>query len=133
MLLGDISESIYDNTVSIGQLRSETDEGMVRELQNYMANYENGGSADVDVQRAVQYLRQKRREWDGKKKDLEIRRKQQRQQQENQVVYLQDEIKKLKEQQLKAEEEQIRLMQEQSVQRSENERRKQEEETPTEE
>lgn len=130
MLLGDISESIYDNTVSIGQLRSETDEGMVRELQNYMANYENGGSADVDVQRAVQYLRQKRREWDGKKKDLEIRRKQQRQQQENQVVYLQDEIKKLKEQQLKAEEEQIRLMQEQSVQRSENERRKQEEETP---
>lgn len=127
MLLGDISESIYDNTVSIGQLRSETDEGMVRELQNYMANYENGGSGDVDVQRAVQYLKQKRREWDGKKKDLEIRRKQQRQQQENQIEYLQDEIKKLKEQQRRAEEEKSRLMEEQSAQRSGNEVKKREE------
>ena len=70
MLLGGINESIYDNTISIGQLRSETDEGMVRELQKYMANYEGAGSGDVDVQRAMERLKKKKKEWENRKQEL---------------------------------------------------------------
>lgn len=99
MLLGDISESIYDNTVSVSQLRSETDEGMVRELQNHMTNYEGAGAADVDVERAVQRLKKKKKEWEGKRKQLEIAQRQRREQQENQIEYLREEQRKLDEQQ----------------------------------
>ena len=99
MLLGDISESVYDNTVSVSQLRSETDEGMVRELQNHMTNYEGAGAADVDVERAVQRLKKKKKEWEGKRKQLENAQRQRREQQENQIEYLREEQRKLDEQQ----------------------------------
>ena len=91
MLLGGINESIYDNTVSIGQLRSETDEGMVRELQNYMANYEGAGSGDVDVQRAMERLKKKKKEWENRKQELEERQNRQREQLEDRMGYVRQE------------------------------------------
>ena len=33
-----MSETMYNNTISISQLKSATDEGMVSELKNYIAN-----------------------------------------------------------------------------------------------
>lgn len=109
MLLGDISESVYDNTVSVSQLRSETDEGMVRELQNHMTNYEGAGAADVDVERAVQRLKKKKKEWEGKRKQLENAQRQRREQQENQIEYLREEQRKLDEQQNRIREEYTRM------------------------
>ncbi|MDO4444288.1 MAG: AAA family ATPase [Bacillota bacterium] len=109
MLLGDISESVYDNTVSVSQLRSETDEGMVRELQNHMTNYEGAGAADVDVERAVQRLKKKKKEWEGKRKQLENAQRQRREQQENQIEYLREEQRKLDEQQNRICEEYTRM------------------------
>ena len=37
-ILGGMSETMYNNTISISQLKSATDEGMVSELKNYIAN-----------------------------------------------------------------------------------------------
>lgn len=91
MLLGGISESIYDNTVSVAQLRSETDEGMVQELQKHMSNYESAGAQDVDVQRAAERLKKKKKEWDARRQVRQDRQTQQREQQENQMAYLQQE------------------------------------------
>ena len=91
MLLGGINESIYDNTISIGQLRSETDEGMVRELQKYMANYEGAGSGDVDVQRAMERLKKKKKEWENRKQELEERQNRQREQMEDRIGYVRQE------------------------------------------
>lgn len=91
MLLGGISESVYDNTVSIGQLRSETDEGMVRELQNYISNYENAGSGEVDVQRATERLKKKKKEWETRKQEQEKRQNRQREQIENRMAYVRQE------------------------------------------
>lgn len=113
MLLGDISENIYNNTVSVGQLRSETDEGMVRELQNRMNNYEGAGSADVDVERACQNLKKKKKEWEGRRKELEALQRRSEQEQENRVLYLRQEQEKLEEQRRNILEEKKKLQREQ--------------------
>lgn len=91
MLLGGVSENVYDNTVSIGQLRSETDEGMVRELQNYMSNYEGAGSGEVDVQRALECLKKKKKEWGARKQEQEEWQNRQREQLESRMVYVRQE------------------------------------------
>lgn len=98
ILLGGISESVYDNTVSIGQLRSETDEGMVRELQNYMSNYEGAGSGEVDVQRASERLKKKKKEWELQKQMQEERQSRQREQIENRMAYVRQEKEELERQ-----------------------------------
>lgn len=69
MLLGEISENVYDNTVSVGQLSSETDAGLTRELQNRMSGYEGGLDGDLNIQAASESLRKRRREWEKKKQD----------------------------------------------------------------
>lgn len=98
MLLGGISESVYDNTVSVGQLRSETDEGMVRELQNYMSNYEGTGSGDVDLQRASERLKKKKRAWELKKAELEEEHDRKVRQMEDKILYVEKEWRELGEQ-----------------------------------
>ena len=98
MLLGGINESIYDNTISIGQLRSETDEGMVRELQKYMANYEGAGSGDVDVQRAMERLKKKKKEWEIRKQECERRQNRQIEQMEDRIGYVRQEKEALEHQ-----------------------------------
>lgn len=98
MLLGGINESIYDNTVSVGQLRSETDEGMVRELQKYMANYESAGSGDVDVQKALERLKKKKKEWESRRQELEKRQNRQREQLEDRIGYVCQEKEELERQ-----------------------------------
>ena len=98
MLLGGINESIYDNTVSVGQLRSETDEGMIRELQNYMANYESAGSGDVDVQKALERLKKKKKEWESRGQELEKRQNRQREQLEDRIGYVCQEKEELERQ-----------------------------------
>ncbi len=37
-LLCGLSETAYNNTISIGQLKSATEDGMISELKNYIAN-----------------------------------------------------------------------------------------------
>lgn len=98
MLLGGISESVYDNTVSVAQLRSETDEGMVRELQNHMSNYESAGVQDVNVQRAEERLKKKKKEWETKIRAQQTGKAQQLEQMETQIGYLQQEQESLERQ-----------------------------------
>lgn len=105
MLLGGISESVYDNTVSIGQLRAETDEGMLRELQNFMVNYEGSGQGDIDLVKASEQLKRRKKEWE--KKLLEARNRQQenRENIESQITYRRKEIESLQNQIEEVEEE----------------------------
>lgn len=95
MLLGDLRETVYDNTLSIGQLRSETDEGMVRELQNYMSNYEGTGTGDVDVSAAIAVLKKKKRVWEQKKQEIREERQIQSQRIQHQLQYMETEEKSL--------------------------------------
>lgn len=63
-LLGNLSETAYLNTVSIGQLKSATDDNMVTELKNYIANLNNSGSMALNISKATDYLKGKRREFE---------------------------------------------------------------------
>lgn len=61
MLLGGVSEIVYDNTASIGQLKGRTEEGLADELRNYMANYQGSSDGELDVSAALDLLKQKKR------------------------------------------------------------------------
>ena len=60
-VLGNVSEAVYDNTVSVAQLKSVTGRDLVRELQNYMASYQGTGDSSIDMGRAMQMLKMSRK------------------------------------------------------------------------
>lgn len=48
-ILGNVSEAVYDNTVSVAQLKSVTGPDLARELQNYMASYQGTADSSLDL------------------------------------------------------------------------------------
>lgn len=62
MLLGGIGEVAFLNTVSIGQLKNETDEGLIRELQNYIANFQESGDRTINMEKALLMLKKQKKE-----------------------------------------------------------------------
>ncbi|SHF52823.1 ATP-binding protein [Lactonifactor longoviformis] len=69
ILLGNISQVVYDNTVSVGQLKNQTGEGIVAELRNYMSNYQSDTEGQIDIEKAVAALKEKKREFDQARKE----------------------------------------------------------------
>ncbi len=60
-LLGGLNETTYTNTISIGQLKSATDDGMVGELKNYIANMNTTGSLSLNITKATAFLKDQKR------------------------------------------------------------------------
>lgn len=60
-LLGGVSEMVYENTVSVAQLKSVTGKELIQELQNYMVSYQGTGDTSVDLGKAVQMLKMTRK------------------------------------------------------------------------
>ena len=75
-----ISEVVYENTVSVGQLKSVTGPDLVHELQNYMASYQGTGDGSVDIGRAMQMLKMTRKGYlvQEEKRQNEIRKEQEK-------------------------------------------------------
>lgn len=63
-VLCGLTETSYNNTISIGQLKSATDSSMVSELKNYIANLNTSGSMALNITSATAFLKKQ-------KKDLE--------------------------------------------------------------
>lgn len=61
-LLCGLSETAYNNTVSISQLKSATDEGMVSELKNYIANLNTTGNLALNITKATAFLKSQKKE-----------------------------------------------------------------------
>ncbi len=61
-LLCGLNETAYNNTISIGQLKSATDEGMVTELKDYIANMNTSGSMALNITKASAFLKAQRKE-----------------------------------------------------------------------
>lgn len=57
-----LSETVYENTISIGQLKCATEGGMVSELRNYIANLNTSGSMALNITKATEYLKSQRKE-----------------------------------------------------------------------
>lgn len=60
-LLCGLSETAYNNTISIGQLKSATDGGMVSELKNYIANMNTSGNMALNITKASAFLKAQRK------------------------------------------------------------------------
>ncbi len=60
-LLNGLSETAYSNTISIGQLKSATDAGMVAELRNYIANLNTSGNMALNITKATAFLKTQRK------------------------------------------------------------------------
>lgn len=57
-----LTETAYNNTISIGQLKCATEDGMVAELRNYIANLNTSGSIALNITKASAYLKKQRRD-----------------------------------------------------------------------
>ncbi len=64
-ILGGMSETAYNNTISISQLKSATDEGMVSELKNHIANMNTSGNMALNITKATAYLKSQRKRFEG--------------------------------------------------------------------
>ena len=60
-LLDGLTETMYNNTISIGQLKSATEDGMVTELKNYIANMNTTGNISLNITPATAFLRNQNR------------------------------------------------------------------------
>lgn len=97
MLLGGISEVAYDNTVSVGQLKARTGEGLAAELRDYVAGYQGGMDGSLNLKKALNDLKQQKREAEEIQKEAQ---KEQRKKQEalcGKINYVREELGKLRE------------------------------------
>lgn len=95
VLLGNINEIIYNNTVSIGQMKSRTEEGMVEELRNFVSNYQGSMDEDMDLSAAKRSLSGKKKEWEKRKKQQEEQDNAKIKEMELQMSYVQREIQEI--------------------------------------
>lgn len=56
-----LSQTAYSNTVSISQLKSATDAKMVVELKNYIANMNTTGNMSLNITKASDFLKEKKK------------------------------------------------------------------------
>lgn len=62
MLLGGMTAASFDSTVSIGQLQASPGQELSEALKNYAANYYETGGGEIDLNSALQTLRDRRKE-----------------------------------------------------------------------
>lgn len=60
-LLCGLTETSYSNTISIGQLKSATDGGMVTELKEYIANMNTSGNMALNITKATTFLKNQKK------------------------------------------------------------------------
>lgn len=95
MLLGGVSETIFENTVFVGQLKSRTEEGLVRELQNYIANYQGSGDGNLDVGKALEILRTHRKEMEAAQRQEQNARAEQGKELTSRIQFLEEEKRRI--------------------------------------
>lgn len=98
-LLGGVSQAVYDNTVSVAQLKSVTGKDLALEVQNYMASYQGTGDSSVDLGRTMQMLKMSRKGYQVQK-DKKRREAEKEQEKLNaKMEYLNRELSDLKDKQ----------------------------------
>ena len=97
MILGQLTEAVFENTVSIGQLKAEPSQPLGAELRNYAMNYYASGDGELDLDAALKQLRERKKEIDKSIKE-EIEKKQiKREKIEQEASFIWREIHQLEE------------------------------------
>lgn len=95
MLLGGMTGEIFDNTVSIGQLKVQPGQGLADALANYAANYYATGGGEYDLSGALEYLNDKQRAIRRELREEEKKTEAQRQKLRDKCRWLEDEMNRL--------------------------------------
>lgn len=99
MLLDGLTPQLYDNTISIAQLKAEPGSTLATELKNYATNYYVTGDSELDLNAALQILQEKRRESDKKVRELAKEKQAQRERIEQEISYVWRDIHRLTQEQ----------------------------------
>lgn len=62
ILLDDMSESVFENTVSIGQLKAEPSQPLSVALKNFATNCYSSGGGDLNQTAAMEFLKKRKKE-----------------------------------------------------------------------
>lgn len=62
MLLDGMTADSYENTVAVGQLKAEIDQTLASKLLDYAANYYVSGNNEIHLEKALEYLKNKKKE-----------------------------------------------------------------------
>lgn len=74
-ILDGLNETIFKNTLAIGQLQSQVEEKITGELKNYTSDISLSGDGGVNVARALDTLAKRRKEKESKLRDLDNKRR----------------------------------------------------------
>ena len=86
MLLDGMSEAAFENTISIGQTKAETSADLSAELRNYAANYYCSGNSEMDVERALAILKERRKTVENRQKEIRKKKQEKREKVEQQAA-----------------------------------------------
>lgn len=98
MLLGNLSRAAYENTISVGQMKSRTTEALAEEVQNYLANYRGSMDGRLDVRKILQVLKEKKKELERKRQEKQAVYETKIQRLDAGISYVQREQNRLEEQ-----------------------------------
>lgn len=96
MLLGGITPSEFDSTVSVGQLMARPGQELSETLKNYAANYYETGGGEIDLNGALSDLRERRREVERDLKAEQQKQEEKRRSLSQECGYLERDMEKLK-------------------------------------
>lgn len=97
MLLGGMTASLYDSTVSIGQLAAAPGQELSRALENYAVSFCETGGADIDVNGALKCLKERQREAEKALQKEKERREEKRRKLLQECAYLEQDMTALQE------------------------------------
>ena len=112
VLMEGMNEDAFRNTVFFNQQSAATDEGLARELRNYMTNLQNAGDGEMNVSAAIKSLEEKRRRLESEKKRLETARREEIENLQMRLDYVRQEILELSEEQKHCEVQMARIARE---------------------
>lgn len=96
MLLGGITPSEFDSTVSVGQLMARPGQELSETLKNYAANYYETGGGEIDLNGALSDLKERRREVERDLKAEQQKQEEKRRSLAQECIYLERDMEKLK-------------------------------------
>lgn len=125
VLMEGMNEDAFRNTVFFNQQSAATDEGLARELRNYMTNLQNAGDGEMNVSAAIKSLEEKRRRLESEKKQLEMQRREEIDNLQMRLDYVRQELVELSEEQKHCEVQMARIARERiALQRRLDEKRR---------
>ena len=95
VLMEGMNEDAFRNTVFFNQQSAATDEGLARELRNYMTNLQNSGDGEMNVSAAIKSLESQRRHLESEQKRLDAEQAEELESQQMRLEYVRQELLEL--------------------------------------